>query len=88
MLTECELKDRLGLILGIEEQGEQADWFAIASLSIELLQELPSSAAPPVRAYLTDYDIRRVNRSFANDQRLALVQYLRSSHDQAGPPPE
>jgi hypothetical protein len=78
MLTEDELKRRLGLILGLEEHGDDADWFAIASLSVELLEELSEPVPLLVRAYLTDCDIRRVNRSFASGQRSALIQYLRT----------
>jgi hypothetical protein len=78
MLTVSELKRRVGIILGIEEHGDQADWFAIRNLSVELLQELPESAPRIVRCYLTDSDIRRVSPGFANSQHLELVQYLRS----------
>lgn len=79
MLTADEVKSRVAEILGIKEHGEDADWFAIASRSVELLQELPESVPMIVRAYLTDADIRRVSRGFANAQRLKLIQYLRSS---------
>ena len=78
MLTEAVLKNRLGLILGIEEHGRDADWFAIANLSAELLQEIPETTPHVVRAYLTDSDIRRVSAGFAVDQRSRLVEYLRS----------
>ena len=78
MLTESELKERLGDILGIEEHGYDADWFAIANLSTELLQELPDPTPAIVKAYLTDSDIRRVSAGFANVQRGELVRYLRS----------
>ena len=79
MLTLSELKTRVGFILGLEEHGDQADWFAIANHSVELLAELPECAPQIVRAYLTDTDIRRVSRGFAHGQRSALAQYLRSS---------
>ena len=79
MLTEFELKRRLGLILGMEEHGDRADWSTISSFCDELLEELPSSAPQVVKAYLTDCHIRRVSRSFANGQRSALIRYLRSS---------
>lgn len=88
MLTESELKSRIGLILGIEEQGDQANWFAIANLSVELLESLPSSVPQIVKAYLADYDIRRVSRGFANTQRFALIQYLRSRDDEPELPRE
>ena len=78
VLTESDLKGRLGVILGIEEHGRDADWFAIANLSAELLQELPEKTPHTVRAYLTDSDIRRVSASFAQSQRSELVKYLRS----------
>ena len=78
MLTEAVLKNRLGLILGIEEHGRDADWFAIANLSAELLQEIPETTPHVVRAYLTDSDIRRVSAGFALDQRSRVVEYLRS----------
>ena len=78
MLTESELKQRLGLILGIEELGDRADWFAIARLSVELLEQLPDSVPSAIRAYLTDSDLRRASRNIAKGQRSALVQYLRS----------
>ena len=78
MLSEAELKGRLGLILGLEEHGDDADWLAIANLSVELLQSLPKSTPLAVRAYLTDADIRRVNRGFAANQRSELIRYLRS----------
>ncbi len=80
MLTESDLKSRLGLILGIEEHGPNADWFAIAKLSAELLQTLPEATPHIVRAYLTDSDIRRVSASFALAQRSQLVNYLRSEN--------
>ena len=51
MLTEAVLKNRLGLILGIEEHGRDADWFAIANLSAELLQEILETTPHVVRAY-------------------------------------
>jgi hypothetical protein len=86
MLTEAELKRRVGLILGLEEHGDQTDWFAIASLSVELLTNLSKSGPLIVRAYLTDSDIRRVNRSFANGQRSAIIQYLRAAPNGAGLP--
>ncbi len=78
MLTEAVLKNRLGLILGIEEHGRDADWFAIANLSAELLQEILETTPHVVRAYLTDSDIRRVSAGFALDQRSRLVENLRS----------
>ena len=78
VLTESDLKGRLGVILGIEEHDRKADWFAIANLSAELLQELPETTPHSIRAYLTDSDIRRVSASFAQSQRSELVKYLRS----------
>lgn len=78
MLTESEMKHRIGLILGIEERADQADWFAIASLSADLLQQLPEATPLIVKAYLADSDIRRVSESFARGQRSQLVKYLRS----------
>jgi hypothetical protein len=60
MLSD-EFKQRIGCILGLEEHGDDADWFAIATLSAEILTELPESAPLAVRAYLTDFDIRRVS---------------------------
>ena len=79
MLDESEFKQRLGLILGIEELGDQADWFAISRLSVELIEQLPDSVPTAVRAYLADCDIRRVSRNFAHNPRLAVVHYLRSA---------
>ena len=79
MLTESELKTRIGLILGLEEHRDQADWYAIASLSAELLQELPETTPLIVKAYLTDTDIRRVSSGFAGEQRSQLLGYLRSN---------
>ena len=79
MLSERELKRRLGEILSIEERGGEADWFAIASLSVNLLEELHGSAPQFVRAYLTDFDIRRANHGIADEQRAALVRYIRSA---------
>lgn len=78
MLTEFELKRRLGIILGIEEHGDLADWSAIARLSEELLEEIPRTAPEAVTAYLKDCHIRRINRGFASRQRSILVRYLRS----------
>ena len=78
MLSESELKHRLGLILSIEERGDQADWFAITRLSAELLEDLPETTPLIVRAYLTDSDIRRVSVNVANAQRSEIIHYLRS----------
>lgn len=78
MLSDAELKDRLGFILGIEEHGARADWFAIARLSAEVLEALPESAPPVAKAYLSDSHIRRVNANYAIHQRRELIDYLRS----------
>jgi len=77
MLSEPELKRRVGFILSIEENGIEADWFAITKLSKELLDELPEFVPAIVRAYLTDSDVRQKSKSFANEQLSALVLYLR-----------
>jgi hypothetical protein len=77
-LTEHELKDRLAVILAIEDNEEHADWFAIASMSVELSESLPRSAPDAVRHYLRGSGIRRVNSKFADSQRSALLSYLRS----------
>jgi hypothetical protein len=79
MLSEPEFKRRLGSILSIEEHGEDADWFIIKTMSAELLEKLPASAPPIVRAYLTDSDLRRVSCDFADEQLSELIKYLRSS---------
>jgi len=79
MLTEPKLKRRLGEILTLEEHGREADWFAIARLSGELLHELPATVPPIVKAYLTDCDIRRASPKFAIGQMLQLIHYLRSN---------
>jgi len=78
MLTESELKSRIGLILSLEENGDEADWFAITSLSAELLQQIPEKIPQIVKAYLTDSDIRRASASFACDQVSQLTEYLRA----------
>ena len=78
MLTETELKDRMGLILGLEEHGHDADWFAIANLSADLLKEIPEGTPKIVKAYLTDSDLRRASANFARAQRSDLILYLRS----------
>ena len=78
MPIDTEFKDRVGLILGIEERPDNNDWALIAALSLELLQMLPESAPDIVRAYLVDSDKRRFSRDFAQTQRAGLVQYLRS----------
>jgi len=77
MLSD-EFKQRIGCILGLEEHGDDADWFAIATLSAEILTELPESAPLAVRAYLTDFDIRRVSPPFRRHQQRAIVRYLKS----------
>jgi len=78
MLTEHQAKRRLGEILGLEEHGEQADWFAISRLSTDLLQEIPATLPSIVGAYLTDSDIRRADQDFARAQLSKLIEYLRS----------
>ena len=77
-LTEIQVKRRVGEILGLEEHGNDADWFAIAKLSKELLHELPCTAPSIVRAYLTDTDIRMASNGYAHGQLAQLVKYLRS----------
>ena len=79
MLTESQVKRRVGEILGLEEHGDEADWFAIVRMSTELLQEVPATVPPIVRAYLTDSDIRRASPNFAHGQLAQLILYLRSS---------
>jgi len=78
VLTERDLKNRLSLILGIEEHGYDADWFAIANLSADLLRQLPEDAPQIVKAYLADSDLRQASANFARGQRSQLLDFLRS----------
>ena len=78
MLTDIQMKRRLGEILGLEEHGEDADWYAISTRSLELLQEIPATVPSIVKAYLVDSDLRRVSRGFAQGQLNELILYLRS----------
>ena len=69
-------KIRQGFIT--ERVTAELNWLAVAAMSNELLQHLPSPSPVIVEAFLTQYAIRKADPLFARTQRVQLVSYLRS----------
>jgi hypothetical protein len=77
LISDAELKRRLGLIVA-QEETQDVDWALVARLCDELAADVGTDAPLLVQEYLASLGRRQSDGAFAHSQRSQLVDYLRS----------
>jgi hypothetical protein len=76
LISDTELKHRLGLIVA-QEEAQDVDWDLVARLCDELAADVGIDAPLLVQEYLASFGQRQSDSVFAHSQRSRLVDYLR-----------